>query len=106
MLRISDLIAQNIPTVGSRTVGQTVYMQIYNTLGGPAGQKAGFMKATEAAVTKYLGLPPGSKIDTSKPLVAVTGTLAAAAGTIDWASLLAFLEQLWTTLAPILIPLL
>lgn len=106
MARVSDAIMENLPCHTARTPNQTRFAQVYGTLGDAVGQKAGFMAATEAAVVEWLGLPAGTKVDLCSLPATVDKAKLAANGTVNWAALLAFLEQLWTTLGPILIPLL
>lgn len=104
MARVSDLLAANLPALPFRTKGQTLFHQLYSTPGGPVGQKAGFMQATEAAVYQYLGLTAKASLDPNTANIGKKGFTTV--GSVDWAAVLAFLEQLWTTLAPIIIPLL
>jgi hypothetical protein len=101
LMRFSTAYVGELKACSTPNNNHTAVMQIDATSEAALPCKAQFWTSLENAALGYLGLSPGTAVDWSPTTPCAAKKGVKANGTIDWAGLLAFLEQL----LPILLPL-
>jgi hypothetical protein len=102
MIRFSDALARSLAALPNLTPNQTQVSQMLRTSHSALPHKALVLASLEQVSRAAMGIDPAAPIDWSGPCPCSNKAMLSAAGTIDWAALLAFLEQILAVVLPLI----